>query len=203
MKKKSVIAFFDFDGTITYGDTFRHFLRFSVGWPRFIFNMLTVSPYLLLYLLNIVSRQKVKEKVISRFYQKMLYCDLKVKADAFVDSELDQHLRPEALRRIAWHQKQGHRCILVSASPEVYLNIWAKNKGFSDILATRLALTKHGSILGEIKGKNCWGPEKVSRIEELLGSRKEFVFYAYGDSKGDKEMLSIADYPFYRHMPKD
>jgi phosphoserine phosphatase len=35
-------------------------------------------------------------------------------------------LRPEAVGRLHWHQAQGHRTVLLSASPEIYLKPWAE-----------------------------------------------------------------------------
>jgi len=32
----------------------------------------------------------------------------------------------------------------------------------------------------------------------LLGSRDSYTLYAYGDSRGDKELLSAADFSFYK-----
>jgi phosphoserine phosphatase len=40
--------------------------------------------------------------------------------------------------------------------------------------------------------------EKVNRLNSLLGELTEYRLYVYGDSSGDKEMLAIADKPYYR-----
>ena len=45
-------------------------------------------------------------------------------------------------------------------------------------------------------GKNCWGTEKVRRLQELVGSKEGYVLYAYGDTRGDRELLEYADHPF-------
>ena len=49
------LALFDFDGTITTHDSYREFLLFSFGKMRFITGILRVSPWLLAYLLRLVS----------------------------------------------------------------------------------------------------------------------------------------------------
>jgi len=35
---------------------------------------------------------------------------------------------------------------------------------------------------------------------EMYPNRKEYTLYAYGDSSGDKAMLKMADFSFYRRF---
>ena len=49
-----------------------------------------------------------------------------------------------------------------------------------------------------IDGENCSGPEKIRRIKEILNLQDFDKIYAFGNSKGDKEMLSIADHKFFK-----
>jgi phosphoserine phosphatase len=58
-----------------------------------------------------------------------------------------------------------------------------------------------GRITGRLSGRNCYGPEKVERLEEVLGKLDNYLVYAYGDSKGDRELLAVADHGFFRHFP--
>jgi phosphoserine phosphatase len=48
---------------------------------------------------------------------------------------------------------------------------------------------------------NCFGPEKVARLTKLLGPKNQYTLYAYGDSRGDRELLELADFKYYREMP--
>ncbi|MEL6731156.1 MAG: haloacid dehalogenase-like hydrolase, partial [Bacteroidota bacterium] len=57
-----------------------------------------------------------------------------------------------------------------------------------------------GIFTGNIEGANNYGPEKVERIREWLGDREVEASYAYGDSRGDREMLAWADQAFYRRF---
>ncbi|MGA7953290.1 MAG: HAD-IB family hydrolase, partial [Gloeobacterales cyanobacterium] len=95
-----------------------------------------------------------------------------------------------------WHQSQGHRTILVSASLAIYLQPWAQRMGIQDVLGTDLEV-KQGRFTGKIKGKNCYGPEKLARLQHLI-NMEHCCLHAYGDSKGDRELLSVAQYPYYR-----
>ena len=87
-------------------------------------------------------------------------------------------------------------CVLISASIDAYLDPWSKLAGFDHVICSRLETTPAGNVTGRLVGLNCWGPEKVRRLEELFGPLKKYTLYAYGDSRGDKELLAGADYPF-------
>jgi phosphoserine phosphatase len=56
-----------------------------------------------------------------------------------------------------------------------------------------------GRITGRFKTKNCYGPEKVNRIKAVLkGPREDYEIFAFGDSRGDREMLNFADQGFFK-----
>lgn len=101
------------------------------------------------------------------------------------------------MQRLTWHKQQGHRCVVVSASLELYLRPWALKSDFSDILGSRLESIDSGLPSGKLLGEYCFGPEKTRRLEALLGPRDGCTRYAYGDSRGDKELLSASDFLFY------
>jgi HAD superfamily phosphoserine phosphatase-like hydrolase len=91
--------------------------------------------------------------------------------------------------------------VVISASLDLYVRPWAINAGFDDVLATHLQTHEAGLVSGKLAGANCFGIEKVRRLQALLGDRDGYTLYAYGDSRGDRELLSSADYAYYRQMP--
>ena len=48
--------------------------------------------------------------------------------------------------------------------------------------------------------KNCYGIEKVNRINEVINLKEYLNIYAYGDSNGDKQMLKIATHAYYKYF---
>lgn len=194
--EKPIIAAFDFDGTLTYHDSLFSFLYFVQGPLKTFYFLFLNLPYLAGYLIGGASRQETKERILATFFRGMPVEKFNAYGEAFAAGPLNGQLRPEALRRLKWHQKQGHRCILISASIATYLKPWGKAHGFSDVIASEPADVE-GMVTGRLKGLNCWGPEKTRRLKELLGS-SPYVLYAYGDSRGDRELLELADYPFYK-----
>ena len=193
-----MVAAFDFDGTLTRHDTLLPFLFHVAGAAKFSCKFTLLLPTLAAYALGMIRNDKAKEKVLRCFLAKMNMNTLQRHSLQFAEMKIPVLLRNEAVQRLQWHKQQGHRCVLVSASLETYLRPWANTMGFDDILGTRLELQADGRISGNLQGENCFGIEKVKRLNEILGARDSYTLYAYGDSRGDKELLSAADFPFYK-----
>jgi HAD superfamily hydrolase (TIGR01490 family) len=202
-KKVPVIAAFDFDGTITYCDTLIPFLLSFTSIWKTSFKLILLIPTFLSFLLGKKSREEVKEAILTRFVKGVPSQHLEQIGSNFALKRLNRFVKPSALDRIQWHRQQGHRCILVSASIDVYLEPWAKQIGFTNVLTSRLEIDSQTRATGRLNGLNCRGPEKIRRLEELLGTPKNYTLYAYGDSLGDRELLAFADYTFYREIPKE
>jgi HAD superfamily hydrolase (TIGR01490 family) len=105
-------------------------------------------------------------------------------------------LRPGAVDKLKWHQQQGHEVVIVSASPTHWLKPWCDIHGFTCI-STELEIVDH-KITGKINGLNCHGEEKVRRIREKYLLSSFDAIYAYGDTEGDKPMLAIAGFSYYK-----
>lgn len=61
------------------------------------------------------------------------------------------------------------------------------------MIGTQVETDKEGRLTGRFKTKNCYGAEKVMRLLAWEPNRKEYRLKAYGDSRGDREMLQFAD----------
>lgn len=95
-----------------------------------------------------------------------------------------------------WHKEQGDRVVLVSASFEEYLGVWARKIGI-EVIATKMEV-QGGKLTGRLATPNCYGAQKVARIRAQIDLTQFDEIYAYGDTRGDKEMLEIAKHKFYR-----
>lgn len=199
--EKLIVAAFDFDGTITYCDTFMPFLLFTTGTAVFSRNLVSLIPKYLAFKSGRRSRQRTKEDFVSVYLKGLEYAKLQAIGEAFGSSVLPRLVRRQMADTIIWHRNQGHVCILVSASLEVYVRTWANLNGFDDVLSSELDVTANGIITGRLKGKNCYGEEKVRRIKEWLGDNNPDYIYAYGDSRGDLEMLQLADTGWFKGKP--
>lgn len=192
------IAVFDFDGTLTHRDTLLSFLKTGSKPISIICRCLTAAPWLIGFVMGISSRQLAKEALLTSFLKNSA-CELwENYADDFVRNTLPFLVNPKALERFYWHRDRGDNCLLVSATLGLYLRPWAEREGFKAVISSELEVTEEGILTGRLATPNCWGPEKVRRLAELLGPRENYYLYAYGDSRGDKELLEYADEGFQK-----
>lgn len=197
MTHSQVVALFDFDGTVTTRDSLLPFLWQLFGPLRLAYFGIVMSPVLLGYLLRLIPNGIAKERLLGRMLGGMAMAQLHAEAEHFATATLPRLVRPESAERIAWHQSLGHRVIIVSASLELYLKPWAATLGIHDVLATRLQ-EERGRVASKFDGVNCFGEEKAQRIRDYLGGLSGLELYAYGDSRGDTQMLAMADHAYYR-----
>lgn len=112
-------------------------------------------------------------------------------------SEIDKIIRPKALEALKQHKKDGDRVIIISASIENWIKPWAEKIGADIVIATKIQTNENGLLTGKFLSKNCFGQEKANRLFELFPNRKEYTLIAYGDSRGDKELIEISDKGYY------
>ncbi len=190
------IAFFYFDGTITTKDTLLEFIKFSKGNFRFYLGFALTSPWLFAYKAGLISNQQAKEKVLSSFFGGMPLASFNELCARFSEQKLDRLIRPKAAVEIRQLKEAGYTIVIVSASPENWLRTWAERSGL-EVIATRLEVAE-GRLTGRIAGKNCHGMEKVSRVKAIYDLEEFSSISAYGDTSGDKPLLSIAHTSFYK-----
>lgn len=200
--QQSTVAAFDFDGTLTYRDTLIPFLYYHAGPLAFVRDIVRSVPTLTAYSLHLMKNDAAKERVLEKFFAGVSLTALQHQGQAFARDHLPGLVRPRALRRLQWHQKLGHRIVIISASLDIYLKPWAAALGVDHVLCTSLDVDDDGQVSGRLGVANCYGPEKLRRLREALGDTSAYLLYAYGDSRGDRELLETADYSFYRSMPE-
>jgi phosphatidylglycerophosphatase C len=190
------IAFFDFDGTITTRDSFLEIIRFTKGNPAFLIGFLVLSPWILFMRLGLLSNSRAKERVMQYFFGGLPEKDFKAGCERFTRDRLPSLIRVKAMEKIREHQQNGCTVVVVSASPRLVLETWCIHTGI-ECIATELELINE-RVTGNIRGKNCHGPEKVRRIRERFALDQYDAIYAYGDSPGDKPLLALANFPNYK-----
>jgi len=190
------ISFFDFDGTITKKDSLVEFIQFSLSKRIYYTGLFKLSLVLIAYTFKIIPNYVAKEIFLSHFFVGWNEKDFQNIADEYAVTQIDKIVRPIAIKKIQWHKKQGHKVVIVSASIESWLKKWCEKNNI-DLIATRLEV-QDKKITGKFATKNCYGMEKVNRIQKKYKLSEYECIYAYGDSRGDKEMLELANKPFYK-----
>lgn len=192
------LAIFDFDGTITYKDSFLEFLKFYRGKFKFYLGFFLLSPIMVLFVLKIIPNWKAKEAALAYFFKGEDFHFFSKRCKEFSERVLPQLIRPKALEAILEHKSSGARLVVISASAENWLIDWCKEYDL-ELLATKLEVNNQ-KITGKINGNNCYGAEKECRLNEYLVLTDYQEIYVYGDSPGDKSILALATHPFYRHF---
>ena len=190
------LAFFDFDGTITFKDTLLEFIRFSRGSVAFYSGFALHAPWLMLMKLGVLPNQKVKERVLAHFFKGMPEDEMSVHCRRFIEQKLPQLLRPKALAEIELLRSKGIEVVIVSASPENWIAGWAQPRGIR-LISSKLEVAAN-RITGNLVGINCHGEEKVRRIRAEYSISDLSGIYAYGDSEADKPMLALAEHAFFK-----
>lgn len=191
--KKKVIAAFDFDGTITTKDTLFDFIRSYFGTFKLVLGIVILSPILILYKIGFIKNYRAKEILISYFLKNKDFNEFTQKCNLY-SQRINLIVRPKVLQKIQWHIQQKHKVIIVSASVKDWIQPWANENGISEVIGTEIQI-QEGKITGKFSTKNCYGQEKVNRLKEVYPNREEYTLYAYGDSRGDQELLAFADHP--------
>jgi len=195
---KKDIAFFDFDGTITNRDTLLEFIKFTKGRFLFYSGLALNLGYLIAYRLSIISNQTAKEKILKFFFHNTPVQKFEEYCRRFSLRLLPSLLRPEALAEIKRLKEENVLVVVVSASPENWIENWATANDLG-LIASKLEISE-GLITGKIVGKNCSGDEKVSRINQAFDLSQFNIVAAYGDTNGDKPMLRLANRSFFKHF---
>jgi len=190
------IAFFDFDGTITRKDTMVQFIRFSKGNLRYIVGLVLLSPILISFKLGLLPNWKAKECLFSYYFKGMSEEAVSLWGQKFSEQVIPLLLRLEAIREIEFYQQSGTKMVIVTASFSIWLKHWCSLNHF-ELIATECEV-EQGKLTGLMKGKNCYGAEKVRRIKEKYNLSEFEQIYAYGDSNADLEMLNLADLKYLK-----
>lgn len=190
---KRCIAVFDLDGTLTTKDTLLEFIKFACGVPRFYWGFLLFCPILILMKLHLFPNWKAKQMFFSHFFKGWEYNDFKAKGQLFAN-EIEKMENRKMLEKLNDHLNHSDVVYVISASIFEWVQPWCEKIGVSRVLATQIEVDANGIISGRFATKNCYGKEKVRRLLEVEPERRSYILYAYGDSRGDKEMIAFSDY---------
>ncbi|NNC37344.1 MAG: HAD-IB family hydrolase [Hyphomonadaceae bacterium] len=188
---------FDFDGTITTTDTLKIFFRYHAGNLKWTLVILKLLPVFIGYVLKMVPRDTVKAKLVQSFLTGVDAKEFQVKADQYAKDIIPGLIRPNALKALIEKNNGPDSVYIVSASLSAYILPWAKGHGITNVIATDLEI-KNGRLTGRLDGANCWGPGKMVKIDARMGKGAYVLKEAYGDTRGDREMLHAAQESFFK-----
>ncbi len=113
-------------------------------------------------------------------------------------------LNPKLLEQLEHHQQLGHEVVLVSASLDLYLKPVCSYLNI-DLICSEVEI-KAGKLTGFYQTPDCSNTQKKIRILEKYNLDNYAEIYAYGNSKEDIEMLSLAQQSYFegqdQQLPK-
>lgn len=192
MSMKRNIAVFDFDGTLTTRDSFLAFIKWACGPVSYYVGFLRFAPQLLLMFMHLYPNWKAKERIFAHFFKGWQYSWFQALGEDFA-TELDTMRNEPVIGRLKEHIDHGDTVYVISASLPEWVEPWCRQLGVNAVLATEIEVNDQGRITGRFKTKNCFGQEKVDRLLKVEPERETYVLHAYGDSRGDLELLAFAD----------
>ena len=192
---KETIVVFDFDGTITCKDSLLEFIKYSKGKWQFYGGMLLFSPLLVAMKLKLCPNWKAKQLLFAYFYKGISIEKFNYWGKEF-SLLIDKILCPMAIEALREYKKRGDKTVIISASIENWIKPWAEKEGIDRILSTQIEVDK-GLLTGRFLTANCYGQEKVNRLLAEFPNRNEYRLVAYGDSRGDRELIDFADEGYY------
>lgn len=195
MKEREHIYCLDFDGTLTTQDTLLAFIAYVHGGAKLFRTLLRYSPWLVGMKLGLYPNWAAKQRIFSHLFRDMPLdiFDRHCRDFAAGNSHL---VRPMARHFLHTLLAERKKVIIISASIENWVNPFFEEidtENAITVLGTRVEV-KNGKLTGRFLTANCYGQEKVRRLEAILPlPRERYFISAYGDSRGDKELLDYAD----------
>lgn len=174
------IYVYDFDKTVYDGDsTFDFFTYCLKSRPRISKQAPKQIFYGILFLLKIYPKTKFKEK---------FYSFLKELED--IDSAIEDFWEQHKSKLKAWYLEKPHDSdVIISASPEFLLAPICKELKIQTLIASKV-----NKKTGKYTGLNCYGKEKVSRLNKKLKDYNILEFYS--DSYSDQPLANISQKSF-------
>ena len=213
------IHVFDFDGTLTTCDTLLRFITFACGRRAFWWGMLLHAPLLVLMKLGLYDNGRAKERVFQHFFRGMSeaefndWCEWFAEAFAYI-------LRPQGMEALRQALADDHQVVVASASIDRWVRpffatlspLTPHPSPLITVIGTEIEV-REGRLTGRFATPNCYGEEKVHRLRQLfpelsphqpeanlspLTPHPSPLVIAYGDSRGDRELLQMADEAHYK-----
>lgn len=171
---------YDFDNTVYHGDSSTHFTFWCLGhYPATWLHLPAMLWWGALFKLKVCPKTKFKSHLFG--YLRHLP-DINRVVERFWAGH-EKNLK-------AWYLAKPHeRDVILSASPTFLLEPVCTRLGVQKLIATPM-----NPRTGVIQGENCWGAEKVTRLNQVYAQYHMLEFYS--DSRSDDPLARLADQSF-------
>lgn len=193
------LAIYDLDETITRRPTFARWLLFWAArrapWRLPLLSVQGLAT--LAFIGGLVGRRRLKMLGIDLVMGEDAAREaVEAEAEAFVARELRTNALAGALASIAADRADGCRLVLATASMDFYADAFARALKFEVAIATHSGW-KGAGLRPHAAGSNCYGEEKLARIEAWIAdvglAREQAQVRFYSDHISDHPTFAWAD----------
>jgi HAD superfamily hydrolase (TIGR01490 family) len=191
-------AIYDMDRTVTRRATYTPFLLHCAlrraPWRLLLLPLVATS--MVVYAVKLIDRARLKE--INHHLllgSKRHPWELKPLVESFAEATLARNVRPGARDAIARDKAEGRHVVMATASYRFYAREIAERLGFDECIGTNSILGLDERVHARIDGQNCYGPAKLTMIEQWLansGLERGHVRF-YSDHASDAPVFEWAD----------
>lgn len=171
------INVYDFDNTIYDGDSTVDFYMYCLKRKKSICKYWFKQGWnMFLYIIKIKEKTEMKQAFFSF-----------LNAYENIDELVQEFWNKNYSKIKKWYLKKDHsNDVIISASPEFLLKIPCEKLKVKALIASDVDKKS-----GKFNGKNCYGDEKVNRLNKLYENAN--VIEAYSDSLSDLPLFNIAN----------
>jgi HAD superfamily phosphoserine phosphatase-like hydrolase len=190
------LAIYDLDKTVTRLSTGRPMILYSLKhhqpWRWVFFPALLVVG--LFYGCGLLNRTQGKYLALRLMIGPVIPDSV---SHGFAAQTLAGNICPGALQQIATDSAAGYRLVLATASQRFSATPIGKALGFDVVIASENVMTADGLARSKPDGANCYGEEKLHRVEAWLAqqqiARSDAHIRFYTDHVSDAPLLAFAD----------
>ncbi len=196
--RRSIAAFFDFDGTLIVGESGKYGFKFlrEKGYKLSLPFLAKAMYYYFLYKMERITEEEMSDLLFG-FYRGKREEEFLRHVPEFFERYIAPDLSPQLLQRIEFHRREGHLLVIASASLCYFMRYVKDKLGFDHVLCTDLEKDPHGSFTGRPVGSICIGEHKRRCVEDF--ARRHAVdlkeSYGYGNHHTDIPFLEIVGHP--------
>lgn len=200
MAEKKAYALFDFDGTLSKGDSILPFLWYCFRHKAATGKDLYRAAWAYIdYALKILDDTQAKQEAMA-FLKGKTQAETEALAEGFYQEKLNKMIFPQGIWEIQKCREEGLEVVIISASPDAYMTVLEKKLGVQGVIATQCEKDETGAYTGALASKNCRDYEKTLRIAAWLQEKgdalDEEASRSYGNSTGDLPMLQMTQNPW-------
>ena len=157
---KNKIFIYDLDNTLINCNSFIYFILYIAKHNKLLFSI-KITILLIIYIFHILLKKKFMTFTKSLFI-KILFIGFKKKEILLVCQKLVQEVLLNSLNKKLYSNikkiKNKNKLFLITASPNIYVEIFAKELKINNVFSTNISLKN--KTFGNIIGKNCYADEK-------------------------------------------